>query len=137
SLPATALGRPGRPARLRRQALFATSLHAALGRLAAVVAAERGAGAAAGLLPAAALGRERDPQRAAPAPAAGGRGGGGRLPAAAAQGVPARQPAGAAGARPGAETLGGVRTAARAGRRRPADAARRLGLGGAVCAPAA
>ena len=60
------------------------------------------------------------------------RGGSGRLPAAAAPGVPARQPAGAAGAGLGAETLGSVLTAARAGRRRPADAARRLGLGGAV-----
>src|SRR5207248_5924506 len=114
--PAAALGRPGRPARLRREAVFAASLHAALGRLAAVVAAWGGADAAAGLLPAAALGRERRPQRAAPAPAAGGRRGGGRLPAAAAAGVPARQPAGARGAGPGAETLGGVRTAAGAGR---------------------
>ena len=52
-------------------------------------------------------------------------------------GIPARQPAGAAGAGPGAETLGSVLTAARAGRRRAADAARRLGLDGAARVPAA
>ena len=59
-----------------------------------------------------------------------------RLPSDAASSIPARQPAGTAGVGLGAKTLGSVLTAARAGRRRPADAARRLGLGGAARVPA-